>query len=118
MVRLSPSCLRSRLRRVQRVRMSQCVHPYAVNYVRAWVSAHHAQMDSESSKYGTVAPDWLLSEQAVYGSRDPCLRQDSGTGGLRREQAPVPCAPAMADHIRTSQCDLTTCDLATHEKTR
>ena len=30
------------------IRMSQCVHPYAVNYVRAWVSAPHAQMDTVS----------------------------------------------------------------------
>ena len=28
--------------------MSQCVHPYAVNHVRAWVSAPHAQMDTVS----------------------------------------------------------------------
>ena len=30
------------------IRMSQCVHPYAANNVRAWVSAPHAQMDTVS----------------------------------------------------------------------
>ena len=30
------------------IRMSQCVHPYTANYVRAWVSAPHAQMDTVS----------------------------------------------------------------------
>ena len=30
------------------IRMSQCVHPGAVNYVRTWVSAPHAQMDTVS----------------------------------------------------------------------
>ena len=35
----------------------------------------------------------------VHGRCDPCLHEDPGTGGLRREQAPVTCATAMAsDH--------------------
>ena len=35
----------------------------------------------------------------VYGRCDPLPPRGPGTGGLRREQAPVPCTPAMAnDH--------------------
>ena len=33
----------------------------------------------------------------VYGRCDPCLREDPG------QEDSVPCAPAMADHIRASQ---------------
>ena len=57
------------------IRMHQCVHPYVVDKVRAWVVfASHAQMDtaSSASTYQTrlwVASDWLLTEQAHGGVR-------------------------------------------------
>ena len=71
---------------------SECTNEsilYAGNYVRAWLSAPHAQLDtaSSASTYQTrirEASDWLLTEQAhggvrqVYGRCDPCLREDPG----------------------------------------
>ena len=51
----------------------------------------------------------------VYGRCDPCLHEGPGTGGLRREQAPVPCTPAMADGHTLSRELATTQRAGPHE---
>ena len=76
-----------------------------MNRVLVWVSASHAQLGTASS----ASTDRLAyglrrtgRPTEVNGRCDPCLREER-TGGLRREKAPVPCTPAMADHVRASQ---------------
>ena len=100
------------------IRMSQCVHLYAANYVRAWVSAPHAQMD-------TVSP---ASTDSLTG----CARLVANGAGPRRCTAGVTPASVRTRDRRTEartppqwqttsglpRCDLTTRELATHEKTR
>ena len=44
----------------------------------------------------------------MYGRCDPCSEREAGTGRLRREQAPVPCTPAMASDHRQSREHATT----------
>ena len=59
--------------------MSQCVHPYAVNYVRAWVSAPHAQMDTVSPALtGCAGLAANLAGPRCTAGVDPCLREDPG----------------------------------------
>ena len=51
----------------------------------------------------------------VYGRCDPLPPRGPGTGGLRREQAPVPCAPAMASNHTRSRELATTQQAGPHE---
>ena len=44
----------------------------------------------------------------MHGRCDPCSEREPGTGRLRREQAPVPCTPAMASDHRQSREHATT----------
>ena len=46
---------------------------------------------------------------------DPCSEREPGTGRLRREQAPVPCTPAMASDHRQSREHATTQRPGPHE---
>ena len=51
----------------------------------------------------------------MYGRCDPCSEREPGTGRLRREQAPVPCTPAMADDHTLSKELATTQRAGPHE---
>ena len=51
----------------------------------------------------------------MYGRCDPCSEREPGTGRLRREQAPVPCTPAMASDHRQSRKHATTQRAGPHE---
>ena len=51
----------------------------------------------------------------MYGRCDPCSEREPGTGRLRREQAPVPCTPAMASDHRQSREHATTQRPGPHE---
>ena len=51
----------------------------------------------------------------MYGRCDPCSEREPGTGRLRREQAPVPCTPAMASDHRQSREHATTQRAGPHE---
>ena len=93
------------------IRMSQCVHPYAVNYVRAWVSAPHAQMDSsEFCKYLPDSPTGCAGlaangagpRRCTAGVTLACVKtRDRWTEARTGLCHPVP--PAIAEHIRASQ---------------
>ena len=51
----------------------------------------------------------------MYGRCDPCSEREPGTGRLRREQAPVPCTPAMASDHTQSREHATTQRAGPHE---
>ena len=51
----------------------------------------------------------------VYGRCDPCLHEEPGTAGLRREQAPVLCTPVMANDHTLSREHATTQRAGPHE---
>ena len=52
----------------------------------------------------------------VHGRCDPCSEREPGTGRLRREQAPVPCTPAMAsDHRQSRELARRHSELAPHK---
>ena len=53
------------------IRMSQCVHPYAVNNVRAWVSAPHAQTVSPASTDSLAGCARLAANGAEVCGRCP-----------------------------------------------
>ena len=61
--------------------------------------------------------DGYVAEQARGGERQvwPLPPRGPGTGGLRREQAPVPCAPAMASDHTLSRKLATTQQAGPHE---
>ena len=54
----------------------------------------------------------------VYGRCDPCSEREPGTAGLRREQAPVLCTPAMADDHALSRELATTQRAGPHKEQR
>ena len=69
--------------------MHQCVHAYAVNKVRAWVSASHAHLDTASS--ASALPDSLTG----------CARLAANGAGPRRCTAGVTPASVRTRDRRT-----------------
>ena len=72
------------------IRMSLCVHPYAVNYVRARVSGPHALLDTASSA------STLRRDPCLVRTRDRWTEARTGSGPLcTRSGRPHPSFPGV-----------------------